>query len=145
MKDAEGNIALHEAVRPDEPEALTTMLDIYETMKRDADINEQNNRQETVLHLAAKEGFHEHISRLVLFGADLSVKVGSVTEGGERQRQRDRDRETETKTETERHRESERERQSERERGRDRDTERAQNTSPLLVLFGTHLAITIAS
>ena len=75
---------MHEAVRPDEPEALTTMLDIYETMKRDADINEQNNRQETVLHLAAKEGFQEHISRLVLFGADLSIKVGSVTEGTER-------------------------------------------------------------
>ena len=78
---------MHEAVRPDEPEALTTMLDIYETMKRDADINEQNNRQETVLHLAAKEGFQEHISRLVLFGADLSIKVGSVTEGTERERE----------------------------------------------------------
>ena len=76
---------MHEAVRADEPEALTTMLDIYETMKRDADINEQNNRQETVLHLAAKEGFLEHISRLVLFGADLSIKVGSVTEGRERE------------------------------------------------------------
>ena len=77
MKDAEGNIALHEAVRADEPDALTTMLDIYETMKRDADINDQNNQQRTVLHLAAREGFHEHVARLVLFGADLSVKVGS--------------------------------------------------------------------
>nr|KAG5701548.1 hypothetical protein BaRGS_024798 [Batillaria attramentaria] len=72
VKDTEGNIALHEAVRKDEPEALTMMLDIYEAMKRDADINDQNNNQETVLHLAAKEGFREHVNRLVLFGADLS-------------------------------------------------------------------------
>ena len=65
------------------------MLDIYETMKRDADINEQNNRQETVLQLAAKEGFQEHIPRLVLLGADLSVKVGSRGEGEEgRERER---------------------------------------------------------
>ena len=90
------------------------MLDIYETMKRDADINEQNNRQETVLHLAAKEGFQEHISRLVLFGADLSIKVGSATEGRERER--------------------EGEGGGERERGR----ERIQNTKHIsrLVLFG---------
>ncbi|XP_070174105.1 transient receptor potential cation channel subfamily A member 1-like [Littorina saxatilis] len=74
IKDADGNIALHEAVRPHEPEALSTMLDIYEAMKRDADINEQNNRGETVLHLAAKEGFHEQVQRLVLLGADLSAK-----------------------------------------------------------------------
>ena len=75
MKDADGNIALHEAVRPDEPDALSTMLDIYETMKRDADINEQNNKQQTVLHLAATEGFMDHVPRLVLLGADLSKKV----------------------------------------------------------------------
>ena len=29
----------------------------------------------------------KHISRLVLFGADLSIKVGSVTEGRERERE----------------------------------------------------------
>ncbi|XP_025080554.1 uncharacterized protein LOC112556099 [Pomacea canaliculata] len=73
-KDDDGNIALHEAVRPGEPEALTAMLDIFEAMKRDADINEQNKAKETVLHLAAKEGFADHMARLVILGADLSAQ-----------------------------------------------------------------------
>jgi ankyrin repeat protein len=54
------------------------ILDIYEAAKRDANINEQNNKNKTVLHLAAKEGFHELISRLVLLGSDLSIKVSYV-------------------------------------------------------------------
>lgn len=78
-KDDDGNIALHEAVRPGEPEALTAMLDIFEAMKRDADINEQNKAKETVLHLAAKEGFADHMARLVILGADLSAQVGRLT------------------------------------------------------------------
>ncbi|KAK7489491.1 hypothetical protein BaRGS_00019290 [Batillaria attramentaria] len=74
MADGDGNIALHKAARPGEPEALTMMLDIYETMKRDADINTQNNNHETVLHLVAKNGFSDHVERLVNFGADLSIQ-----------------------------------------------------------------------
>lgn len=74
VKDRNGSIALHRAVRRHEPEALSMMLDIYEAMKRDADINEQNNDLETVMHLVARLGFKEHIDRLVLFGADLALQ-----------------------------------------------------------------------
>ena len=51
------------------------MLDIFETMKRDARINEQSyERNETVLHLAAEEGLATCVKRLIDLGADLSVK-----------------------------------------------------------------------
>ena len=51
------------------------MLDIFETMKRDARINEQSYaRSETVLHLAAEEGSSSCVKRLIDLGADLSVK-----------------------------------------------------------------------
>ena len=76
-KDRDGNIALHESVRAEEPEALVMMLDIYEAVKRDADINEQNNDGDTVLHLAAREGFADIVERLVVLGADLSRQVGT--------------------------------------------------------------------
>ena len=75
VKDADGNIALHESVRPNEPDALTTMLNIYEAMARDADINEQNNEQKTVLLIAVEQGFSEQIPRLVMLGANLDAKV----------------------------------------------------------------------
>ncbi|KAK0058560.1 transient receptor potential cation channel subfamily A member 1 [Biomphalaria pfeifferi] len=71
--DVDGNIALHEAVRPGEPEALEMMLDIYDAMKRDCDINHQNKKLQTVLHLAAREGFLDSVRRLILFGADISL------------------------------------------------------------------------
>ena len=49
------------------------MLDIFETMKRDARINEQSYaRSETVLHLAAEEGLSTCVKRLIDLGADLS-------------------------------------------------------------------------
>ena len=51
------------------------MLDIFETMKRDARINEQSyERSETVLHLAAEEGLSSCVKRLIDLGADLSVQ-----------------------------------------------------------------------
>ncbi|KAL5010865.1 hypothetical protein ScPMuIL_013170 [Solemya velum] len=73
-KNGDGNLPLHEAVRPDDPDGLEGMLDIYESMKRDADINEPNNKKETVIHLAAKEGFENCVKRLIMLGADLSSK-----------------------------------------------------------------------
>ena len=49
------------------------MLDIFETMKRDARINEQSYaRSETVLHLAAEQGLSTCVKRLIDLGADLS-------------------------------------------------------------------------
>ena len=69
-----GNTPLHAAVRPGEPEVLDMMLDIYESMKRDADINEQNNKKESVIHLAALEGFSGGVIRLILYGANLGLK-----------------------------------------------------------------------
>ena len=49
------------------------MLKIFETMKRDARINEQSYaRRETVLHLAAEEGLSTCVKRLIDLGADLS-------------------------------------------------------------------------
>ena len=51
------------------------MLDIFETMKRDARINEQSyTGSETVLHLAAEEGLSRCVKRLIDLGADLSVQ-----------------------------------------------------------------------
>ena len=51
------------------------MLDIFETMKRDARINEQSYaRSETVLHLAADEGLSACVKRLIDLGADLAIK-----------------------------------------------------------------------
>ena len=51
------------------------MLDIFETMKRDARINEQSyDRNETVLHLAAEEGLSACVKRIIDLGADLGVK-----------------------------------------------------------------------
>ncbi|KAH9498222.1 hypothetical protein Btru_008021 [Bulinus truncatus] len=60
-------------VRPGEPEVLDMMLHIYDAMKRDCDINHQNKKLQTVLHLAAREGFLESVKRLMLFGADISL------------------------------------------------------------------------
>ncbi|KAK3759907.1 hypothetical protein RRG08_044480 [Elysia crispata] len=71
--DSDGNIALHEAVRPGEPEVLEMMLDIFDAMKRDCDINHQNKLEKTVLHLAAEAGFLESVKRLMQFGADISL------------------------------------------------------------------------
>ncbi|KAK3582985.1 hypothetical protein CHS0354_027110 [Potamilus streckersoni] len=74
-KDNDGNTPLHEAVRPGEPEALHKMLDIFEAFKRDAKINEQNfEKSETALHLAADEGFGECVKRLIYLDADLSLQ-----------------------------------------------------------------------
>ena len=74
--DDDGNTALHEAVRPRTPEALDIMLDIYEDMQRDADLNTLNNNQESVLHLAASEGFSQQVDRLIFYGADVTLKDG---------------------------------------------------------------------
>ncbi|GFO29474.1 ankyrin-1 [Plakobranchus ocellatus] len=71
--DADGNIALHEAVRHGEPEVFDMMLDIFDAMKRDCDINHQNKINKTALHLAAEAGFLEGVNRLILFGADISM------------------------------------------------------------------------
>ncbi|XP_050404543.2 transient receptor potential cation channel subfamily A member 1 [Patella vulgata] len=72
--DSDGNNALQVGVRPGDEESFLVMMDIFDTMKRDADINNQNCRDESVLHLAASECFGEGVRRLVLFGADLSLK-----------------------------------------------------------------------
>jgi len=74
-RDKDGLIPLHEAVRPGQPEALNKMLDIFESMKRDARINEQTyESSETVLHLAADEGHSGCVKRLIGLGADLAIK-----------------------------------------------------------------------
>ncbi|XP_041371421.1 uncharacterized protein LOC121384979 [Gigantopelta aegis] len=73
-KGQDGNTPLHAAVRPGEPDVLDMMLDIYESMKRDADINEQNNRKEGIIHLAASQGFTGAVRRLILYGANLAFK-----------------------------------------------------------------------
>lgn len=74
-RDKDGLIPLHEAVRPGQPEALEMMLDIFETMKRDARINEQSYAtSETVLHLAADEGHANCVKRLISLGADIAMK-----------------------------------------------------------------------
>nr|XP_022298839.1 uncharacterized protein LOC111107780 [Crassostrea virginica] len=73
--DEDGNTPLHEAVRKGEDsEGLETMLDIFEVMNRDGNVNEPNNKKETVLHLAALEGYHNTIRRLVYLKADLEAK-----------------------------------------------------------------------
>ncbi|XP_053372667.1 uncharacterized protein LOC123561014 [Mercenaria mercenaria] len=74
-RDKDGLIPLHEAVRPDQPEALEMMLDIFESMQRDARINEQSYAtSETVLHLAADEGHANAVKRLISLGADIAMK-----------------------------------------------------------------------
>lgn len=74
-RDKDGLIPLHEAVRPGQPEALEMMLDIFESMKRDARINEQSYAtSETVLHLAADEGHAHCVKRLIALGADIALK-----------------------------------------------------------------------
>lgn len=74
-RDKDGLIPLHEAVRPGQPEALEMMLDIFESMKRDARINEQSYAtSETVLHLAADEGHAHCVKRLIGLGADIGLK-----------------------------------------------------------------------
>ena len=73
--DEDGNTPLHEAVRKGEDsEGLETMLDIFEVMNRDGNINEPNNKKETVLHLAALEGYHNTIRRLVYLKSDLEAR-----------------------------------------------------------------------
>nr|XP_022290511.1 uncharacterized protein LOC111102144 isoform X2 [Crassostrea virginica]XP_022290519.1 uncharacterized protein LOC111102144 isoform X2 [Crassostrea virginica] len=73
--DEDGNTPLHEAVRKeDDSEGLETMLDIFEVMNRDGNVNEPNNKKETVLHLAALEGYHNTIRRLVYLKADLEAQ-----------------------------------------------------------------------
>lgn len=72
--DEDGNTPLHEAVRSEEDsEGLETMLDIFEVMNRDGNVNQLNNKKETVLHLAALEGYHNTIRRLVYLKADLEA------------------------------------------------------------------------
>lgn len=72
--DKDGNTPLHKAVRSGEDsEGLETMLDIFEMMNRDGNVNQPNNKKETVLHLAALEGYHNTIRRLVYLKADLEV------------------------------------------------------------------------
>lgn len=74
-KDKDGLTPLHEAVRPGEPNALELMLDIFETTKRDASINEQSYQtRETVLHLAAVEGHAHCVKRLIDLGADIAIR-----------------------------------------------------------------------
>ena len=74
-RDKDGLIPLHEAVRPCQPEAVEMMLDIFESMKRDARINEQSYAtSETVLHLAADEGHAHCVKRLIALGADIGLK-----------------------------------------------------------------------
>lgn len=73
--DEDGNTPLHEAVRKGEDsEGLETMLDIFEVMDRDGNVNEPNNNKETVLHLAALEGYHNTIRRLCYLRADLDAQ-----------------------------------------------------------------------
>ena len=71
--DEDLNIALHESIRSGEPECLDTMLDIYDAMKRDCDINHQNKKGETPLYLAAKHGFLDGLRRIMLYGADINI------------------------------------------------------------------------
>ena len=79
-RDQDGLTPLHEAVRPGEPEALDMMLDIFESMNRDARINEQSyETSETVLHMAAVEGHSKCAKRLIGLGADISTKVKLLT------------------------------------------------------------------
>lgn len=49
------------------------MLDIFEVMNHDGNVNQLNNKKETVLHLAALEGYHNTIRRLVYLKADLEA------------------------------------------------------------------------
>jgi ankyrin repeat protein len=72
--DHKGNTPLHDSVRPCEEEVLETMLDIFESMQRDADINTPNQKSETVLHLAASAGFQQSVSRIIFLGGDLTSK-----------------------------------------------------------------------
>ncbi|XP_061175794.1 ankyrin-3-like [Saccostrea echinata] len=73
--DEDGNTPLHEAVRKGEDsEGLETMLDIFEVMDRDGNVNEPNKKKETVLHLAVLEGYHNTIRRLVYLKADLEAQ-----------------------------------------------------------------------
>ena len=74
-QDKDGMTPLHEAVRPEEPEALDTMLDIFELARRDARINEQTFvSRETVLHFAANERHVDCVKRLMQLGADISER-----------------------------------------------------------------------
>uniref|UniRef100_K1QU13 Ankyrin-1 n=1 Tax=Magallana gigas TaxID=29159 RepID=K1QU13_MAGGI len=72
--DEDGNTPLHKAVRSGEDsEGLEIMLDIFEMMNRDGNVNQPNNKKETVLHLAALEGYHNAIKRLIYLKADLEA------------------------------------------------------------------------
>uniref|UniRef100_A0A8W8NFI1 Ion transport domain-containing protein n=1 Tax=Magallana gigas TaxID=29159 RepID=A0A8W8NFI1_MAGGI len=73
--DNDGNTPLHKGVRSGEDsEGLETMLEIFEMMNCDGNVNQPNNKKETVLHLAALEGYHNTIKRLIYLKADLEAK-----------------------------------------------------------------------
>lgn len=72
--DKTGNTPLHDSVRPNDEKVLETMLDIFETVDRDANINSQNKKNETVLHLACSEGFRNSVARIIYLGGDLSIQ-----------------------------------------------------------------------
>ncbi|KAK3105702.1 hypothetical protein FSP39_003836 [Pinctada imbricata] len=74
MQNKKGCTPFHRAVRKGEPDILETMLDIFENMQRAGNINEQNLKGETVLHLAVLAGFHNTVKRLIYLRGDLEVK-----------------------------------------------------------------------
>lgn len=74
-RDRDGLTPLHNSVRSGHPEILLTMMDIFESVKRDASINEQSfTNKETVLHLAAEAGHAKCVKRLIGLGADVSLQ-----------------------------------------------------------------------
>lgn len=69
--DVDGNTPFHLAVRQSQPEIFRMMLSIYEFTNRDADVDQENCKCETPLHLVALEGFKKNTEKLIYYGVDL--------------------------------------------------------------------------
>ncbi len=52
-------------------DTLKTMMEVF---TKEMNINQLTEDGETLLHLLAKQGEHEHIENLVEYGIDLSIK-----------------------------------------------------------------------
>lgn len=70
----ENESPFHVAVKSGNPWSLTTMLNIYDNKKRDADINEGDVKKQSVLHVAALARDSNNVLRIIQYGADVGMQ-----------------------------------------------------------------------
>ncbi|KAK3086140.1 hypothetical protein FSP39_014133 [Pinctada imbricata] len=70
-QNKKGNTPFHLSVHVDSPHVLEKTLDVFEVMDQKGNINEQNLKGESILHLAVCAGIGESVKRLVHLKGDL--------------------------------------------------------------------------